>query len=234
MEITSKSDPVHVDKQGAESTLCLLLTIPLEVRLKILEYLFQGTKPIQFYGPRTSWRNEVYPNVLLICRQLHHEILPLLYQHSTVRLGSYQKIIAPRIPRRLFNIKNWTLTWQALSVSGHFPLPYEYDFLLIQLQTVCRRVQHLQRVTLFVSEHTTSPIQWEREKPVRVQGSNAREMGLSARFSSAADLYLFEAVKRIAKTIAFSQDPKHGIWVEFEAARNRGLYSDLDDKWLHA
>ncbi|KAI1462263.1 hypothetical protein F4805DRAFT_127148 [Annulohypoxylon moriforme] len=83
-----------------------LLTLPLELRLIILSHLLilppSAPPPSQNafpHNPQPPFLSLLHPSILRVCTQLHHEALPLLYQHNTYLAHNTLLLSLPRLRR---------------------------------------------------------------------------------------------------------------------------------------
>lgn len=100
------------------------MSLPAELRLRIYEHLSDGPTLVSFPGFRNKRNHLVIIKILLTCRLLYREFLPVAYRE--INLGVHtQRFKAHVVPLH----QAWTgsFTWTGSSEPGQPPVEYQGD-----------------------------------------------------------------------------------------------------------
>jgi hypothetical protein len=124
-----------ITEEPPKSGLCLLLSIPPEIRLMIYEYLLISKRPnkeILFPGPweRAKYPTDICPGILAVCRKINDEARDIVYTQNKFKFNTPYLcgMFIIRIQPELYNLVRYVhMQHRAVNVSQPRELAREWD-----------------------------------------------------------------------------------------------------------
>ena len=200
-----------------------LLSIPVELREKILVHLLHSPKPIQCsYVTGYTWRNQVYPAVLETCHQLLNEGGHILYQRNTVLTQSGTE----DLPWALYRIRSWVITVRT-DETWHY-CNEEYVKFLKTVSTLRERTPNLRMVKVLIYDRTPNHLIVMRvTHVVKMEGGSLVNLPECIRWHDKISCPIHQHIYNPGESIPYTK-LDHII----ELARQTEFLHPLDGVWL--